>query len=147
MNELTAIDAMLAAWLAPLPRIILWGIITAIFSMGCYGLLNPKEKIAIIRQQQKNSRGALLRYDGNWDGMWKLICRDLSLAFKQLGFALIPFIVSVAPVVVLMDALSEIYGDAAYSHFGPTWSQDFEFWYVASALIASLFIKIVFKVG
>jgi hypothetical protein len=127
-------------------RLIIWAIASAGISMALYARISPQQKLTHMKATQKETRRQLMRYDGNWDGLQALIIKDLSLALKQVGTVLLPFIISVAPMIWLMLQLAALYEGQTYSSFGPDWMRGFEFWYILVVIIASLIIKIKFKI-
>ena len=114
--------------------------------MALYARISPQGKLTQMKAVQKETRRQLMRYDGNWDGLRALIVKDLSLGFKQIGIVLLPFLISVAPMIWLMLELIVLYEGQTYSSFGPDWMRGFEFWYIIVVIIVSLIIKIKFKI-
>lgn len=140
------LDDLLSPWAPELLRIVIWGCLSAAFSMGLYAKLSPQKKLLLLKEEQKASRKQLMSYDGEWDGLSTLIKRDLSLSLKQMGLIFLPFVLSVAPVVVLMTYLLDIY-TSTYTSFGPEWMRGFEFWYILSLLVVSLYLKFKFHIA
>ncbi len=134
LEILTQLDALMAGWLPPVVRIALWAAVSSIVSMGLYACLSPQEKLVAIKTEHKQVRRSLFAYDGEFAGMWKLISRDLTLACRQLGLILVPFLVAVTPVVALIFYLPDVYGSS--------WTQTLELWFIAVLLVVSLVIKI-----
>jgi hypothetical protein len=138
---------MLAAWLAePLWRVVAWAVLSAGLSMAIYFFISPQKKIVGLKEEQKSARQLLLKHDGDFDELKKLIGADLALTLRQLKHMLFPFLLSLAPLFVLMIPLAEIYNQAL-TDMGPSWTHGFEFWYVATLVVASLLIKVIFKIA
>jgi hypothetical protein len=146
MDPVILIDNALAGFVPAFWRIILWGAFSGAFSMGIYAWISPQQKLAVIKGEQKSIRSQLMRYDGEFDGLKKLIAGDLGKSLSQIKLLLIPFVVSVAPVMWIIYTLYDVFGNALYTSFGPEWMQGFEFWYVLTLVIVSLIIKFKFKI-
>jgi hypothetical protein len=146
MDPVILIDHALAGFIPALPRIILWGACSGAFSMAVYAWISPQEKLALIKPEQKKVRAQLMGYDGEFSGLKTLIKSDLGMSLQQIKLLLIPFVVSVAPVLWIIYALYNVFGDTLYTDFGPEWMQGFEFWYVLALVVVSLIIKFKFKI-
>lgn len=145
MNLLLAIDNSLAPWLPELARIVVWGALSGAFSMAIYAWVSPQPKLAAVRADQKAIRAQLMRYDGPWPGLRQLIQTDLALSMRQIVLMLLPFLLSVSPVLWIIYTLHAIFGDTQYSHFGPEWMRGFEFWYILALIVVSLIIKYKYR--
>lgn len=144
MNFLASIDNA-AAMLPPLWRIIAWGTVSGLLSMGIYYWLSPQQKIRSVKQTQKESRRTLKTYDGEWNGLKALIADDLALSLRQIRLVLMPFACSVIPLAAAILGLEANYPDPI-TGFGPEWMRGFEFWYILTVLTVSLALKIIFKI-
>lgn len=127
-------------------QVAIWAILSACLSMALYAKLSPQAKIITIKDQQKAARRALLQHDGSWDELQKLIATDLSLSLKHVGLISLPFVIACAPVLYVFSVLAERHAEAI-TGFGPDWTHGFEFWYIAIALVASLALKIFFRIA
>lgn len=143
---ITAIDNGMVGFLAPLARIILWAVFSGCFSMALYKYLSPQQKLEALKNEQSMARQALMRYDGEFNGMLAIIKKDLGLSCRQIAIIFLPFALSVAPLVALISCLFTLYGEQPYTSFGPDWMRGFAFWYFSALLVVSLFIKIRFKI-
>lgn len=145
MDVIAFLDA-LASPLPPVLRLCLWGILSAGISMGIYALLSPQQRMLAMKQQQKESRRALLAHEGDFGELNTLIRQDLGLSLRLIGLAIVPFLLSMLPLFFIVVPLLDIY-TAPLVNFGPGWMQSFEFWYIGALVIASLAIKIIFRIA
>jgi hypothetical protein len=113
------LPAPLFAWLdglfgglAPTLRLVIWGVIGAVLSMGAYWLLSPQARIAQAKADALAARRALDAYDGEFAGAWPLIGRVLGAAVRQLGLVTAPALLASLPVLALLVWLSTAYGYA-----------------------------------
>lgn len=147
MNEWLALaDAYLAGWFPPLWRIVAWACFSAAVSMSIYAAFSPQKKLLALKAAQKDVRARLMRYEGDWPGLKRLIAGDLRISLRRLGLALLPFAAAMAPVLGLMLGLYPLFDGQAYTAFGPEWMRGFEFWYILTLMIVSFAIKLVFRI-
>lgn len=151
MNEMLAaimlpMDAALAAFLSPLLRALFWGLVTGAVSMAVYAFIAPQERLRQIKAEQKANKAVLKAYDGDFDGLKTLIFKDLGCSMKQVGLSIVPFIISMIPAFGIMFGLETAYMDVALPQVGAEWTGCFEFWYILSAIVSSLVIKVAFKI-
>lgn len=142
----TAIDALAAGILPPVVRVAAWGLLSAGVSMWIYAALSPQQRMLAMKQVQKDARKALLEHDGDFKELGVLVRADLMLSLKQIGMALLPFLLSLIPLIFLMIPLTGIYTYPLTS-FGPGWMQGFEFWYISVLVLGSIVIKAAFKIA
>ncbi|MDN5849127.1 MAG: hypothetical protein L0H63_05740 [Nitrococcus sp.] len=110
------IDALAAALIPPLGRLILWGIVAALVSMGLYWLLSAQKRIGRAKTKLAQSRAQLDAYDGEFAGAAPLIGNLLRSALHQVGLVAWPAILSSLPLLALICWLSTAYG---YSYPAP----------------------------
>ena len=146
MTDIVGTMDMAAGFLPPLVRVILWGSLSAGFSMWIYAMLSPQRKMAGMKTSQKGAREALLAHEGDFKELTALVRADLMLSLTLIGLALGPFLLSLLPLIFLMIPLTELY-TAPLVSFGPDWLQGFEFWYISVLVVASIVIKVVFKIA
>jgi hypothetical protein len=106
------LDGFFSSFASPTPRLVLWGVIGAVLSMGAYWLLSPQKRIARAKAEAIAARRALDAYDGEFAGAWPLIGRVLSPALRQLGLVTGPAVLASLPVLALLVWLSTAYGYA-----------------------------------
>lgn len=147
MDLLSQIDSVFAAFLSPALRALLWGVLTAIISMAIYAKIAPQEKIRTLKAEQKANKSVLKAYEGEFDGMSALLKKDIGYSLKLVAVSLLPFVVSLAPVVLLMYGLEELNTNTVYPTLGAEWTGNFDFWFLLSAIVVSLAIKIIFKIA
>lgn len=147
MEFLALIDQFFAGLLAPAGRALLWGALTGGLGMGIYALIAPQEKIRAIKAQQKENKAKLKAYDGDFEGMSALLKKDVMFSLKLVAVSVVPFVVSMAPIVLLMVGLEAMYADTPFPTLGAAWTGNFEFWFLLAAIVVSLFLKFFFKIA
>lgn len=106
------IDFQTAAVIPPLGRLVLWGIVAALVSMGLYWALSAQERIAKTKAKLALSRQRLEAYDGDFADAGPLIGNLLRTALRQVGLVAWPAILSSLPLLALICWLSTAYGYA-----------------------------------
>jgi hypothetical protein len=96
----------------PVVRLVLWGLIGAVVSMGAYWLLSPQRRIAEAKARALEARRELDAYDGELSGAWPLMRRMLRAALRQLGLVTAPAVLASLPVIAMLAWLSTAYGYA-----------------------------------
>ena len=147
MELLFAIDGFFSPVLSPALRALLWGILTGAVSMGIYVLVAPQDALKRLKVEQKANKAQLKAYDGDFEGMRMLLKKDVSYSLKLVTASLLPFVVSLAPVVLLMYGLDALYADVTFPTLGAAWTASYEFWFLLSAIVVSLGIKLFFKIA
>jgi hypothetical protein len=104
------LDGLLSSFASPSLRLVLWGVIGAVLSMGAYWLLSPQKRIAQAKADAIGARRALDAYDGEFADAWPLIGRVLSAAIRQLGLVTLPALLASLPVLTLLVWLGTAYG-------------------------------------
>ncbi|MGM0452452.1 MAG: hypothetical protein ACQERN_04720 [Thermodesulfobacteriota bacterium] len=103
-------DSGLAAFLPPLARLALWGVIGAVISMLLYRGLSAQKAIASNKQQLLAARRRLDAFAGPFRDAWPLISRLLKLAVWQVGRVGWPAVVASLPLLAMLGWLSTDYG-------------------------------------
>ena len=106
------LDGLLSNFASPTLRLVIWGVIAAVLSMGAYWLLSPQKRIAQAKADAIAARRELDAYDGEFADAWPLIGRVLSAAVRQLGLVTGPAVLASVPVLALLVWLSTAYGYA-----------------------------------
>jgi hypothetical protein len=96
----------------PVIRLVIWGLIGAVISMGAYWLLSPQRRIAEAKARALEARRELDAYDGELSGAWPLMRRMLRAALRQLGLVTAPAVLASLPVIAMLAWLSTAYGYA-----------------------------------
>jgi len=104
------LDGHASSFASPTIRLILWGLISAAFSMGLYWLLSPQEKIAETKAKALEARRALDSYDGEFSGAWPRIDEMLRLSLKQVGIVTLPAVLASLPILCVLVWMSTAYG-------------------------------------
>ncbi|HET8702103.1 MAG TPA: hypothetical protein VFL97_10620 [Nitrococcus sp.] len=105
-------DAQVAVVVPPLGRLILWGIVAALISMGLYRALSAQERIRHTKIKLAQLRQRLESYDGDFAAAGPLIGGLLRTALQQVGLVAWPAILSSLPLLALICWLSTAYGYA-----------------------------------
>jgi hypothetical protein len=116
--------------------VIIWAIMASAISMALYKKISPQQKIAALKLEQRESRTALRKYDGEMAGLYSLLRADLTISVKQLGLVFVPAILSLIPCIYITYRVLTIYSE--YS--------DAEIIYFSALVIASFLIKIIWKI-
>lgn len=106
---LSWIDAALGG-LPPLARLVFWGMITGIATMGLYRAISPQARIARAKQDQLDIRRRLDAFDGELSEAWPLISRLLRLSLTHVGRVAVPAVIASVPVLCVLVWLSTAYG-------------------------------------
>lgn len=104
------LDGHMSSFAPATLRLVLWGIVGAIVSMGLYWALSPQKKIAGAKTEGLEARRALDGYDGEFKGAMTLIRNMLRLAFKQIGLVVGPAVIASLPLLFLIVWMSTAYG-------------------------------------
>jgi hypothetical protein len=107
-----ALDSLLSGLAPPTLRLVLWGVVAALLSMGAYWLLSPQTRIAKAKADALAARRALDAYDGELAEAWPLMGRVLRTALRQLGLVTSPALLGSLPVLAMLAWLSTTYGHA-----------------------------------
>jgi hypothetical protein len=113
-----AVDASLPASLGPLARLIGWGFIMAVISMGLYRLVSPQRKIATLRREAAAARQQLATFDGEFEQLMPMVRRSLLLSLRQIGWIFFPALLASLPLVACL-----LWLESAYSFQAPAAGQ------------------------
>jgi hypothetical protein len=105
-----AIDNVMAAALAPLPRVIVWGGLMAVLTMFLYRLISPQKRLAVLRSASADSRQRLAAFDGELEGLWPLVRESFGLSLRQIATILGPGLVASLPLVACLVWLDSAFG-------------------------------------
>jgi hypothetical protein len=104
-----AVDRVLAAFLGPLPRLIVWGCLMGALVMALYRLISPQRKLAAIKSDAAATRRQMAGFDGEFDQLTPLIRRSLRLSLQQITWILLPAIVASLPLIACLMWLYSAY--------------------------------------
>lgn len=102
-------DAQMAAIMPATARIVAWGTIGAIVSLGLYWLLSPQRRMAHIADEERRIKGRL--QGDNLDMADGLAAAKelLRLALTRLGLVVLPVLLAAVPLLSLMSWLDTHY--------------------------------------
>jgi len=103
-------DAWLAGVLPPVARLVVWGVLGALVSMGLYWRLSPQKMIVDLRQGIRRSQRALDAHQGSLREAFPLMRYSFALALKQVVVILVPALVASLPLLFLLGWLYSAYG-------------------------------------
>ncbi|MFA9461128.1 hypothetical protein [Thiohalorhabdus methylotrophus] len=106
------LDAQMETAVPPVGRVVIWGIVGALVSMGLYRALSAQGRIARGKLELAQAQRDLDGYDGDLRGAWPLIGRLLKVAFRQVGRVGWPAVVASLPLLCLLVWMSTAYGYA-----------------------------------
>ncbi|KPV40284.1 hypothetical protein AN478_09300 [Thiohalorhabdus denitrificans] len=106
------LDAQMEGLLPPWGRLVAWGALAALVSMGLYRALSAQGRIARGKRELARARRELDGYDGELGGAWPLIRHLLRTAFGQVGRVGGPAVAASLPLLSLLIWLSTAYGYA-----------------------------------
>ncbi|MGH6866450.1 MAG: hypothetical protein ACREDO_09840 [Methyloceanibacter sp.] len=102
-------DIQMAAMMPPTARIVAWGIVAAIVSLGLYWLLSPQSRMVRISQEERRIK-TTLRDDTLEMAEGLAAARALlRLALTRLGLVLLPVLLAALPLLSLMSWLEANY--------------------------------------
>lgn len=105
-----AVDAWLGGVLPPVARLVFWGVVGALVSMGLYWLLSPQKMIGELKQHIQGARWALDAHDGDFGEALPLMRAALAPAVKQVMVILGPAVAASLPLLFLLGWLYSAYG-------------------------------------
>lgn len=91
-------------------RLLFWGALSGLLSMGFYALLSPQHRIAQGKRDQARARHRLNAFDGELAEAWPLIRSLLGASLRQVGRATGPALAASIPALCVMLWLSNQYG-------------------------------------
>ena len=106
------LDQVMSGVAPPTLRLIVWGLVGAVISMGLYWLLSPQGKLTDVKIRALQARKDLNAHDGEFGEAWPLMRSMLGLSFRQLGMTTMPAVLASIPVLALIVWLSTAYGYA-----------------------------------
>ncbi len=109
---LSWLDQALSAVLPAAGRLVLWGLVAAVFSMGLYAALSPQQRLRRVRDQAVQARRALDGYEGSFAGARPLMAAMFAAAMKQLALVLAPALLASLPLLFMLAWLHGAFGYA-----------------------------------
>lgn len=141
------LDHLLQQWMPPVASVAVWAIASSVVSMYLYALLAPQQRLSELKERQKTSRRALMKFDGELDEARALIAENLSVSFRLIGLCLAPVLVATLPIIWIIYGLYGCYSESiTIIPFGPAWMRGFDMYYLLVLIVVSVFIKIRFRI-
>jgi hypothetical protein len=106
------LDAGLAEVMPPLARILLWGALAGLASMGLYAALAPQARIARCKREAQQARRTLDAHDGELVEAMPVIGRLLKLSLRQVRLTTLPALLASLPLLTVLAWMSTVYGSA-----------------------------------
>jgi hypothetical protein len=107
---LSWMDAALAPMFPPTARLMVWGAVASVLSMGLYWWLSAQEALARVKADAAAARRDLAAYDGDFDGVPPRVRRMLTLSFRHIFLAGAPAVAASLPLISLIAWASNTYG-------------------------------------
>lgn len=104
------IDQVMSGVVPPTLRLIVWGLVAAMLSMGLYWMFSPQHRLTDVKIRAAKAREDLNAFDGEFAKAWPLMQSMLSLSFRQLTMTTMPALLASIPVLALIVWLSTAYG-------------------------------------
>lgn len=104
------VDQLMAGIVSPTLRLVFWGLLAAVLSMGLYWLLSPQGKLSEVKAGAIRARRDLNAFDGDFVEAWPLMRTMLALSLRQLGMTTWPALIASIPVLALIVWLGTAYG-------------------------------------
>ena len=104
------LDQLMGGVMSPTLRLVFWGLLAAVLSMGLYWLLSPQGRLSEVKTRAIKARHDLNACDGDFAEAWPLMRSMLALSFRQLGITTWPALVASVPVLALIVWLGTAYG-------------------------------------
>ncbi len=105
-------DQLMSSFASPTARLVVWGLVAAVLSMGLYWLFSPQGKLTDIKMRALKARRELNSFDGEFAEAWPMMRSMLGLSLRQLAMTTMPAILASIPVLALIVWLSTTYGYA-----------------------------------
>lgn len=104
------VDQVMSGFASPTLRLVLWGLVGAVLSMGLYWLFSPQGKLNDIKTRALAARRSLNAFDGEFEDAWPLMRSMLGLSLRQLAMTTLPAVLASLPVLALIVWLGTAYG-------------------------------------
>ncbi|MPZ56005.1 MAG: hypothetical protein GEU91_05775 [Rhizobiales bacterium] len=105
-------DATLAGLLPAGARIVLWGSVGAVVSLGLYWLVSPQQRMARIAAAERGLKRTMWDENAAIDEGFAAARELVRLALARLGLVLVPVLIAALPVLSLAAWLHTQYGFA-----------------------------------
>lgn len=106
---LHAADGVMA-FLPPLGRLLVWGLIAGVLSILLYRAVSPQARLRKLSEETTAARAELKSMQPHDAGYAGLIMRSLMVSLRRLGVSFFPALVSALPVLLMVVFLDTRYG-------------------------------------
>jgi predicted AlkP superfamily phosphohydrolase/phosphomutase len=106
---LSWIDGVLSTFLQSTLRIALWGLLASLASMLIYKWTSNQARLAALKEQALEIQNRLSTFEGEFDELWPILRRNLSIAWRRLGLGLLPALIASIPVVLILAWMSNAF--------------------------------------
>jgi hypothetical protein len=105
-----ALDPLLRALVSTSGALVIWGLLAALVSMGLYRILSRQRAIEETKSAARAAKLKLRSYDGDFEGLTRLLGQAIGTSLRQLRLTLIPAILASLPLISLLVWLDSTYG-------------------------------------
>ncbi|MDF0751132.1 hypothetical protein NLU14_12945 [Marinobacter sp. 71-i] len=137
-----SLDQFMAVGILATVRLIIWGSIGAVVTMGLYKLFSPQAKIGHAKRAAQAARRRLYEFDGELADAGPLIRGQFIAAFKHIGLVVPASLLAMFPLLCLLVWLDTTYGQSnvAYLPVGPEWGRSWMAVFFPVMVMVSLLI-------
>jgi predicted AlkP superfamily phosphohydrolase/phosphomutase len=106
---LSWIDDVLLGFLPSAVRIAIWGILASLGSMLIYKWTSNQKRLAELKVQAREINEKLHAFEGEFEDLWPILSRNLSVAWRRLGLGLLPAMIAGIPVIFILAWMSNAF--------------------------------------
>jgi hypothetical protein len=140
------LDGCLAVALPEAVRLVVWGGVSGVASMGLFAVTSPQQRLRELKEQTLDLQKQLSAYDGDFSGAMALTRQNLALSMRRLGWALWPSLLAGVPVVLVLLGIAELYSGQQVLSIGPGWVRSWLTTFFTATTVAALGTKFAFKI-
>lgn len=137
-----SLDQFMAIGLLATIRLVIWGVIGGVVTMGLYRLLSPQAKIGRAKRAARAARRRLYEFDGEFADAGPLLRDQFVAAFKHIALVVPATLLAMFPLLALLVWLDATYGQgsASYLPVGPEWARSWMMVFFPVMMLVSLLI-------
>lgn len=139
-----SLDQFMAIGLLATLRLIIWGVIGGVVTMGLYRLFSPQAKIGHVKRAARAARRRLYEFDGELADAGPLLRDQFVAAFKHIALVVPATFLAMFPLLALLVWLDSTYGQSGVSYLpvGPEWARS---WMVVFFPVMMLVSFVIFR--